>query len=646
MKKDTTVKYVIRITLTVVAWSLLQAPAAQAQQMFWVEATHTAPLLRRAATDGSAVTTIAIPAGTRPQGAALNDAAGIMYVAEAVYHGGALPDAHMQRWPLAFDGSTVYDPVPNGGGASSFRGVAVDAAAGVMYWTSTRADEGCRIRRANLDGSGEQVIVAYPIGDAANLRGIAVDHAGGKIYWCDGGNGVIRSAGLDGSSPATVLSSHVLNGLTGIALDAAGGAIYWVEQFSAAGTGPGSIRRCNLDGSAPVTLVSGLASPQWIALDLTQGTMYWTEAGVPGPAKIQKALLDGSGLVDLTPAITAASGSPVRNPAGIAVQNCIAPAVSLDPTDQFACPSTNVSFTAAAGGTPAPSVQWQMSTDNGGSWSDIPSATSPTLTLTVMAGDNGRMYHAVFSSTCGSATSAAATLLIDDVDGDGICGTVDNCPTTSNPDQHDSDGDGIGDVCDPVLNIDGLVTTTGTFIQNLPVSGGIRNALITKLTDAQDKYCRGQVGPAANMVQAFINQVLSLQAGSVLTTAQANYLIAQAQALLAAMNAQTIQCPVPKAGTEHSRESSAPQAMTINVHPNPFRDRTTISLVAHADGPVSLDVFDHLGRHVGRMFDRFVVSGQIHSVTFDAGALSPGVYYYRAVAGSRIETGRMVHLPR
>ncbi len=646
MKKDTTVKHVIRITLAVVAWSLLQAPAAQAQQMFWIEATHATPLLRRAATDGSAVTSIAIPAGTRPQGAALDDASGTMYAAEAVYFSGAPPAAHVQRWPAAFNGSTVYDPVPNAGGASSFRGMTVDATAGVMYWTSTRADEGCRIRRAHFDGSGEQAIVTYPVGDAANLRGIAVDHAGGKIYWCDGGQGVIRSAGLDGSAPATVLTSHALNGLTGIAIDAAGGAIYWVEQFSAAGTGPGTIRRCNLDGSAPVTLVSGLASPLWIALDLTLGEMYWTEAGVPGPAKIQKAQLDGSGVIDLTPAITAASGSPVRNPAGIVVQNCLAPVVSLDPTDQLACPSTSVSFTADAGGAPAPTVQWQVSTDNGGSWNDIPAATSPTLTFTATTGDNGRMYHAVFSSSCGSTASAAATLLIDDVDGDGVCGTVDNCPTTANADQHDSDGDGIGDVCDPVLDIDGLVTTTETFIQNLPVSGGVRNALITKLTDAQNKYCRGQVVPAMNMLQAFINQVQSLLAGSVLTTAQANYLIAQAQALLAAMNAQTIQCPVPKAGAEQSRESSGPQAMTINVHPNPFRDHTTISLVAHADGPVSLDVFDHLGRHVGRMFDQHVKNGQTHAITFEAGVLSPGVYYYRAVAGVRIETGRMVHLPR
>jgi len=35
-----------------------------------------------------------------------------------------------------------------------------------------------------------------------------------------------------------------------------------------------------------------------------------------------------------------------------------------------------------------------------------------------------------------------------DVDADGIQNDADNCPNTYNPDQSDSDGDGIGDVCD------------------------------------------------------------------------------------------------------------------------------------------------------------------------------------------------------
>jgi len=43
-------------------------------------------------------------------------------------------------------------------------------------------------------------------------------------------------------------------------------------------------------------------------------------------------------------------------------------------------------------------------------------------------------------------TDAARTV---DADGDGIKNVYDNCPGVYNPDQKDSDGDGIGDACDP-----------------------------------------------------------------------------------------------------------------------------------------------------------------------------------------------------
>lgn len=42
-----------------------------------------------------------------------------------------------------------------------------------------------------------------------------------------------------------------------------------------------------------------------------------------------------------------------------------------------------------------------------------------------------------------------------DADNDGILDLVDNCPTTANPDQADTDGDGIGDACEPTDGADG-----------------------------------------------------------------------------------------------------------------------------------------------------------------------------------------------
>jgi len=87
-----------------------------------------------------------------------------------------------------------------------------------------------------------------------------------------------------------------------------------------------------------------------------------------------------------------------------------APAVTQHPQSQTVTNGGNVTFTAAASGQPTPTVQWQVSTNGGASFSDIPGATNTSLTFATNSSQNGNQYRAVFTNECGTATTTAATL--------------------------------------------------------------------------------------------------------------------------------------------------------------------------------------------------------------------------------------------
>ena len=91
--------------------------------------------------------------------------------------------------------------------------------------------------------------------------------------------------------------------------------------------------------------------------------------------------------------------------AGAPVQ--VAPAVTQQPASVTAAYGSTASFTAAASGTPAPTVQWQI--QQSGPWHDIAGATATTLDVVVKA---GARYRAVFTNAAGSATTTAATLTV------------------------------------------------------------------------------------------------------------------------------------------------------------------------------------------------------------------------------------------
>ena len=73
-----------------------------------------------------------------------------------------------------------------------------------------------------------------------------------------------------------------------------------------------------------------------------------------------------------------------------------------------------VTFTAASSNPGSgDTVQWEVSTDGGTTFSAISGATSTTYSFTATAATNGDEYEAVFTNSAGTLTSNAATLTVD-----------------------------------------------------------------------------------------------------------------------------------------------------------------------------------------------------------------------------------------
>jgi alpha-tubulin suppressor-like RCC1 family protein len=108
---------------------------------------------------------------------------------------------------------------------------------------------------------------------------------------------------------------------------------------------------------------------------------------------------------------TNVAGSVTTNSAKLTVEGI--PVVTEQPENETVSIGGTATFEAAGTGLPAPTVQWELSVNEGASWSPIAGATSTTLTVSnAQLSESGHEYRAVFKNTAGTATSLPATLTV------------------------------------------------------------------------------------------------------------------------------------------------------------------------------------------------------------------------------------------
>ena len=186
-------------------------------------------------------------------------------------------------------------------GTDAVRGLAAGRASAESINPNAPSDAGTYYYGACVDAVTGESDTGNNCSAAVSITVAAVTPpgAGGvnRMYWTDSNTYKIQRSNLDGSGVEDLVTTG-LESPYGIALDVSGGKMYWTDAGS-------KIQRSNLDGSGVEDLVTtGLDGPHGIALDVSGGKMYWTDYDTD---KIQRSNLDGSGVEDL---VTRGLGDP------------------------------------------------------------------------------------------------------------------------------------------------------------------------------------------------------------------------------------------------------------------------------------------------------------------------------------------------
>jgi hypothetical protein len=177
-------------------------------------------------------------------------------------------------------------------------GLAIDAAAGHLYWTNMgnfKANDGS-ILRSDLDGKHMTTII--PPGGTFTPKQLQLDKVNGKLYWSDREGMRVMRANLDGSNIETLVDTSegdarpgadARKWCIGIAVDPVDGKFYWTQK-GGDNAGEGRICRANIDIPPGQTaarrkdielLYENLPEPIDLELDSRNRMIYWTDRGDP-----------------------------------------------------------------------------------------------------------------------------------------------------------------------------------------------------------------------------------------------------------------------------------------------------------------------------------------------------------------------------
>ncbi|MBS1617009.1 MAG: DUF4082 domain-containing protein, partial [Bacteroidetes bacterium] len=337
--------------------------------------------------------------------------------AVTTYNGGqvTVDGTHLASNSIFYPGSTLEYVATYNAGNFQNTGFTADAAFDNPWVVIGRGGLGDNnIYARSFDGNSS--LLGTNLLGAAHKYRIAWNTSGSFLFYVD--DSLIATPGISVtvSSPMNVQISDYPAGGVGLSVD-------WIRVTPY--TSPGTFESKIFDAAS---------LKNW-------GTMSWTSQTPPGTA-ISLSVRKGNTPVPDTSwtsyTVIAASGNnvggtsrfiqykadlsasntsltPILNDISI---NCSsssdqAPQVTIQPISQRICVGLAVVFVSKATGSPTPVVQWQVSVNNGASWSNINGEVADTLRWVPSISDNNNQYRAVWTNSEGVVNSNAATLSVN-----------------------------------------------------------------------------------------------------------------------------------------------------------------------------------------------------------------------------------------